>query len=139
MEHLKFTLKELLALEQIRLHYLQMTNEYKKLLDTSSNFYDTLYKAKELNIGFGICWFAYSMNFSEFKLNLNYETVLKNTLSAMGYNTGEYFYKCILDCNSKEEALEAIKFRRILIKKIVKFYEKGLYKSKVKQNSYGKR
>jgi hypothetical protein len=121
----KFTLRELLALEQVRIHYLQATREYKKSLRNDTGI--QIEKAKNLCINYGLCHFAYSMNSIKPKVVKNYEDLIRKVLKCMNYDPFAYVYYKIENCETKILAEMAIEYRKKLLKKMIKFVTKKIY------------
>jgi hypothetical protein len=129
----KFTLRELLALEQVRIHYLQATREYKKSL-RSNDIGTQIQIARSLNINYGLCHFAYSMNSIKPRIVKNYEDLIRKVLKCMNYDPFAYVYYKIENCETKILAEMAIEYRKKLLKKMIKFVTKKIYeKSKQKK------
>jgi hypothetical protein len=122
-----FTHRDLLTLELLSEAYNEAVKKYKRAISRSEKWDLKRGKAKELNIAFGICHFAYSLDIERPIIKLNFLDVLKKAMLAMGYSISEYIDFTIEECETKTLAKLTLEHRKKVLKKMVQYVKTRIH------------
>jgi hypothetical protein len=125
-----FTHRDLLTLELLSEAYNEAVKKYKRAIAKSSKSDLCVMKARDLNIAYGICGFAYYMDIETRIEKLKFLDVLRRTMSAMNYNVSKYVYYTVEDCKTKTSAKICLDYRKKLLRQMVQYVKIRIYEER---------